>query len=145
MFANLKKENEDLTQTLNNEKQNHINYKLNEKVSSDFESTKWTDETDNYKKIGLWNAEIQNKYTFKLEDEFVYDMEGNVVKDEKGTGKLTRRALFDRIAEKAGALKKNGATETATSKSKKPENLLPHEEAHFNMREQLKAKYAPKA
>lgn len=93
-----------------NEKLNAIEqFKLNQAISAEWDSVNWTDDTDQYKKKGLWISEIEGKYTFKLENgkRYVYDTEGNIVK--KGTQHMEAAELFKQVAEKASALKKNGA------------------------------------
>lgn len=119
--------------------------KLNVKVRADFGSIAWIEKTNDYTKKGIWDSEVDGKYTFKLEDDFVYDQQGDVVKDPAGTGKLTRKSLFESLADKAGCLIKNGAQPHIKKEGRKPENLTAREEKHFNLLEELKAKQAPKA
>jgi hypothetical protein len=93
-----------------NEKLNAIEqFKLNQAINSEWDKVNWTDDADMYKRRGIWDAEIEGKYTFKLENgkRYVYDTEGNIVKN--GTQHMEAAELFRQIAEKANALKKNGA------------------------------------
>jgi hypothetical protein len=84
-------------------------YKLNQAINSEWDAVNWTDDADVYKRKGLWMAEIEGKYTFKVENgkKYVYDADGNIVKN--GTQHMEAGDLFRQIAEKANALKKNGA------------------------------------
>jgi len=85
-------------------------FKLNQAVTTEWDSVSWIDGTLPYTKKGLWDAEVEGKYTFKIENgkKLVYDTEGNIVRN--GTSQMEARELFAQLAEKVGLLKKNGAT-----------------------------------
>lgn len=84
-------------------------YLLNQAVQFSFAGANWVDAADNYVKQGVWNAEIEGKYSFKKEGDrlLVYDSEGNIVKD--GTQHMTADKLFETILKKANKYKNSQA------------------------------------
>jgi hypothetical protein len=82
---------------------------LDNAVNSYWSNISWVDGASDYLKTGLWKTEVENKVTFKKEGGkvIVYDTEGNMLTN--GTGAMYADAFFLQLAEKAGALKKNGA------------------------------------
>lgn len=114
--------------------------KLNIAISSEWDAISWTDDADIYKRKGLWMAEIEGKYTFKVENgkKYVYDAEGNIVKN--GTQHMEVGDLFRQTAEKANALKKNGAgNEPAKLKSADPSvKLSPTQLKAIEAKEKMK-------
>lgn len=115
-------------------------YILDNKVKSLFNGVNWTDDTDLYKKNGVWNAEVEGKVIFKEEegDVIVYDATGeNWLKD--GVGKMTAQKYFTQVAEKANALKKNGATDKKLESEKRAEGLPLRQAEHIKRMEALRA------
>lgn len=112
-------------ETLKGESESKLKtYILDTKVKAFYNSVNWTADTDLYKKNGIWNEEVEGKVTFKEEDGdvIVYDATGeNFLKD--GVGKMTAQKYFSQVAEKANALKKNGATNEKLESEKKAEGL----------------------
>lgn len=84
-------------------------YLLTQAIQSTFTSANWVDGADNYVKQGVWNAEIEGKYTFKKEGErlLVFDVDGNIVKD--GVTQMTADKLFESVLKKANKFKSNQA------------------------------------
>jgi len=81
-------------------------YKTETAVNRAWESAKWSDTADQYKRTGIWAAEIQGKFQFKVESgkTMVYDSEGNVYTG--GTpNQLTADQLFEQVLKKTGTLK----------------------------------------
>lgn len=114
-------------------------YILDNKIKSLYNSIEWTADTDLYKKNGIWNEEVEGKVTFKDEDGevIVYDSTGeNWLKD--GVGKLTAQKYFISVAEKAKALKKNGATNEKLESEKKAEGLPLRQSEHIKRMQALK-------
>jgi hypothetical protein len=115
-------------------------YILDNKVKSLYEGVSWTKETDLYKKNGIWMAEVEGKVTFKEEDGevIVYDATGdNWLKD--GVGKMTAQKYFVSVAEKAQALKKNGATNETLESQKRAEGLPLRQAEHIERMKRLSA------
>lgn len=114
-------------------------YKLKTKVDGLWSGLNWTDDTNIYTKNGLWSTEIEGKVTFKEEDGdiIVYDATGeNWLKD--GVGKMTAQKYFNDIAEKAKALKKNGATHVKTEGEKKAEGLPANQAAYIERMKKIR-------
>lgn len=85
---------------------------LDNSVNAFWSNINWVDGASDYLKTGIWKSEVEGKVTFKKEGAkvIVYDTDGNMLTN--GTGAMYADAFFNQLAEKAGALKKNGAAPT---------------------------------
>ena len=83
-------------------------FKTESAVKQAWGSAKWSDAADQYKRHGIWAAEVEGKFQFKIEGgkTLVYDAEGNIYTG--GTpNQLTADQLFEQILKKTGSLKVN--------------------------------------
>jgi FtsZ-binding cell division protein ZapB len=95
---------------------------LDNAVNSHWNGLNWIDGASDYLKSGIWSKEVEGKVTFKKEGGkvIVYDMEGNMLTN--GTGAMYADAFFAQLAEKASALKKNGAPPAGTPPAGNPKS-----------------------